>query len=160
GDRVWQAGLVLTTASRPKPFATMPLVWERAFGGTDHKEGQPDRLYAEDRNPIGAGFRIANGQKKLDGLPLPNLEDPRDLIASWKGRPAPVGFSPTCPAWEPRRKLAGTYDADWLRHRIPYLPRDFDPRFFQTAPPGLAAPGHFQGGEEVEVRGATPDGLL
>jgi hypothetical protein len=44
--------------------------------------------------------------------------------------------------------------------RSPYLPLDFDRRFFQVAPPGLVAPAYLRGGEAVEVRGATPSGLL
>jgi hypothetical protein len=44
--------------------------------------------------------------------------------------------------------------------RAPYLPRDFDPRFFQLAPASLVARGYLRGGEPVDVRGATPGGRL
>ncbi|KMJ44828.1 hypothetical protein AB204_12300 [Xenorhabdus khoisanae] len=36
--------------------------------------------------------------------------------------------------WLPRRQLAGTYDADWLAHRHPYLPKDFDFGYWNGAP--------------------------
>ena len=60
----------------------------------------------------------------------------------------------------PRRKYAGTYDDAWQRRRAPYLPADFDPRFFQLAPPEQVAPGYLVGGETVEVVGATAEGVL
>lgn len=156
GDRTWMSSGVGYSISTPEPFERVPLVWERAYGGTDATGDVPA---AEPRNPVGAGFR-ARDDGTLDGLPLPNLEDPYDPITSWKQRPAPAGFAPVAPHWEPRRSFAGTYDAAWQEKRAPYLPQDFDVRFFQVAPPGLVAPGYLQGGEPVEVRGATPDGLL
>src|SRR5690606_10597775 len=42
----------------------------------------------------------------------------------------------------------------------PYLPADFDPRFFQLAPPDQVWPGHLAGGEQVEIVGASPAGPL
>lgn len=161
GDRVWKAGKF--GGARPSaalPWAATPLVWERAFGGTDQAPGEPPEEHAESRNPVGAGFRITAGRKELDGLNLPNLEDPRQLISSWKDRPTPAGFGPLCPQWEPRRTYAGTYDAAWQQGRAPYLPRDFDPRFFQLAPSDQVAPGYLKGDEEAVVVGATPEGEL
>lgn len=160
GDRVWKSGLLGARLSPPEPFERMPLVWERAFGGSDVVEGDPPLVQAEDRNPVGAGFRVEGGKKALDGLRLPNLEDPRRLISSWKDRPAPAAFGPLAAHWEPRRTYAGTYDEAWQKRRAPYLPKDFDPRFFQVAPPGQVAPGHLKGGERVEVVGALPSGPL
>jgi len=160
GDRVWQSGIVGARISSPQPFERMPLVWERAFGGTDQTTGDPAVLHAENRNPVGSGFRLGNGQRKLEGLKLPNLEDPKQLIAAWKDRPKPAGFAPLCPHWEPRRTYAGTYDEAWQKQRAPYLPSDFDTRFFQLAPPDQVAPGYLRGGEPAEILGATPSGSL
>ncbi|HEU4456418.1 MAG TPA: DUF2169 domain-containing protein [Longimicrobium sp.] len=156
GDRAWRDG-VSAAATAPEPFERMPLVWERAFGGVDRAG---EELRGEARNPVGAGFRAPDGEKPLDGLPLPNLEDPGDPIVAWKQAPAPAAFAPVSPHWLPRRSFAGTYDEAWQRGRAPYLPADFDPRFFQLAPDGLVAPGWFQGGEVVDVIGATPAGRL
>ncbi len=158
GDRVWRlgAGLVM---SRPAAFDTMPLVWERAYGGVI---ASGDERQEEARNPVGCGLAAsmwAGGEIK-DELWLPNLEDPSDLISVWNQRPVPACFAPIAAHWEPRRSYAGTYDERWQQEQAPYLPDDFDPRFFQLAPPGLVAPGHFKGGESVEVAGASSYGVL
>ena len=156
GDRAWR-GSVSTSASDPAPFVRMPLVWERAYGGMDHRGEEPR---AEPRNPVGAGYRAKDGDKPLDGLPLPNLEDPTDLVTSPGQHPAPACFGPICAHWQPRVQYAGTYDERWQQERAPYLPQDFDPRFLQVAPPGLVAPGYLQPGDWIDVRGATPSGTL
>src|SRR5438132_4445083 len=38
GNRVWRQGVLSSSMSEPEPFEKMPLVWERAFGGTDYVE--------------------------------------------------------------------------------------------------------------------------
>lgn len=157
GDRVWERRGPGHAVSQPAPFETMPLIWERAFGGTD-RAGSETR--AEPRNPVGAGYRAKDGEKPLDGLPLPNLEDPEHPIRSWKDAPPPACFGPICGHWEPRKAHAGTYDERWQQKRAPFLPKDFDPRFCQLAPPGLVAPGYLSPGTWVEVRGATASGSL
>jgi hypothetical protein len=157
GDRVWEKRGVVPSMSSPAPFETMPLIWERAYGGMDHKGKE---LRAEARNPVGAGYHAKDGDKPLDGSRLPNLEDPTDLITGWKQTPAPACFAPICGHWEPRLSYAGTYDARWQQERAPYLPKDFDPRFLQLAPPGLVTPGYLQAGEWIEARGVTPSGQL
>jgi hypothetical protein len=161
GNRVWRAGLLGPTISSPETFQTMPLIWEKAFGGTDQSDGRGGPiLHAEARNPVGSGFRVNDGQKSIEGLGLPNLENLTQPIRSWRDRPTPSCFGPVCPHWEPRRSYAGTYDDDWLFHRAPYLPKDFDARFFQLAPPDQVVLGHLRGGEPVEIRGATASGVL
>ena len=44
GDRVWRGG----SPTAPAAFQSMPLVWERAFGGLHRTE---DKVFAEERNP-------------------------------------------------------------------------------------------------------------
>jgi len=160
GDRVWQSGLLGAKSSPPEPFQTMPLVWERAFGGFDQTKEKEPKVYAEERNPVGLGFRVKSGSKAIDGMKLPNIEDPGQMISSWKDRPAPACFAPVCASWEPRKSYAGTYDEPWQKHRAPYLPEDFDPRFFQLAAPDLVVSGYLKGGEETRILGATPSGEL
>ena len=56
--------------------------------------------------------------------------------------------------------IAGTYDDNWSRTRKPLLPRDFDRRFFNAAPPGLVALGYLKGNEPVTLLNASPEGRL
>jgi len=154
GDRVWQPD---GTPSVPEPFEAMPLVWERAFGGTHPLE---ERVLAEERNPIGVGFAGKRGAEEMAGQPVPNLEDPSAPLTQLGQRPPPVCFAATAPHWLPRRGFAGTYDEQWQRTRAPYLPRDFDPRFLQCAAPEITFDHYLQGGEPLEVHGASPEGQI
>lgn len=150
GDRVWERGLTGLAASRPLPFLSMPIVFERAFGGT---VPQPDgSLVCEPRNPVGCGLRGGRSQAAMLGTPLPNIEDPRD-------RAAPIGVGPIAPSWEPRCRMGGTYDDAWRRTRAPYLPDDFDPRFFHVAPADQSFAAPLSGGEPVELVGLSPQGV-
>lgn len=160
GNRHWQRQGEQWTISAPEPFEQMPLRWELAFGGcapaTENAppEGDGERE-CEARNPVGRGF-IGSQERDIAGRPLPNIEDPDNLITQPSDRPAPAGFAPIPPAWQPRRGWAGTYDAAWQSTRAPWLPLDFDPRFLNTAPPGLVTEGYLEGGEPLAVRGCTP----
>lgn len=160
GDRIWEGGLLSSRPSVPEPFEKIPLLWERSFGGVDPVEGQPSILEGDARNPVGIGFRGRRSASKIAGSLLPNIEDPRQLITSPRDRPSPVGFGPIAPHWEPRKSYAGTYDQNWQKQRAPFLPSDFDPRFFQVAPADQVMPGYLRGGEAVRLSGVTPSGSL
>ena len=156
GNRVWRYTGVGFQASEPEPFQVMPLVWERAFGGKDVSQ---QGAIQDARNPVGTGFRVTEGGQPVEGVALPNIEDPRELITTWNQQPTPMGFAPIDAHWEPRRSFAGTYDERWEKERSPYLPTDFDPRFLQIGPPELIAP-QLRDGEWVDLRGFTPEGVL
>ena len=153
GNRVWRDG----RPSSPEPFQSMPLVWERAFGGSYQSDG---RSGVHDRNPVGCGIPAGRSPADMEGLPLPNLEDPASLIEQAGASPTPVSFGPIAPSWLPRRAYAGTYDERWARMRAPFLPDDFDPRFFQSAVPEFAFDRYLQPGEAIQVIGAMPNGPL
>jgi hypothetical protein len=153
GNRVWRDG----RPSSPRPFESMPLVWERAFGGW-HRSGE--KVLAEERNPVGCGFAGGRTAAEMEGLAVPNLEDPQAPIQQLGQIQAPACLAPIAPSWLPRRRYAGTYDDAWQRSRAPYLPDDFDPRYFQCAAPEFVFDRYLQGGEPVEVSGVTPDGPL
>jgi hypothetical protein len=160
GDRVWRNGFLGAKISELQSFEKMPLIWEKAFGGFDQTNDKEPQIITEERNPVGLGFRVKNSNKTLDGMKLPNIEDPAQLISSWKDKPVPACFGPVCSSWEPRKSYAGTYDENWQKHRMPYLPKDFDSRFFQLVSPDQVVPGYLKGGEEVRIIGATPSGQL
>lgn len=158
GNRHWQHTSAGWRISAPAVWQRMPLRWELAYGGVaPAADNQPPEYEA--RNPVGVGF-IAHQAQPLDGQALPNLEDPEHLIQTPQDRPDPAAFAPVAPTWQPRRQYAGTYDEAWTRTRAPYLPQDFDPRFFQVAPPALQARTWLQGGEPVQLQGVTAGGPI
>jgi hypothetical protein len=153
GDRVWRGG----QPSEPAPFESIPLVWERAFGGV-HRDG--DKVQAEERNPVGCGFAGGRSASDMEDLMVPNLEDPSAPLQQIGQASTPACFAPIAPSWLPRRTYAGTYDEQWQRARAPYLPDDFDPRFFQCAVPEFAFDRYLQPGEMVQAVGVMPDGPI
>ncbi len=152
GDRCWQNQLI----SQPNPFVNMPLIYERSFGGQDYFKGQ--LRAAELRNPVGKGFVGNKNSFEIEGLALPNIESPAQLMRHWQDNPTPIGFGPIAPNWSPRASMGGTYNHQWQEQRAPYLPEDFDPRFLNTAPEDQIYPGFIQGGEPVRIIGMHPDG--
>lgn len=158
GDRVWRKNGASCTP--PEPFESMPLVYERAYGGVHQPDPEQETVPGEERNPVGRGFRGERNEDEAEGQPLPNIEDPQDLIERWGDEVTPQGFGFVAPYWLPRRDHAGTYDEAWQKTRAPYLPEDFDPRFFNMAHPDLILDGYLQGGEPIQVVGASPKGRL
>jgi hypothetical protein len=151
GNRFW----ILGTPSAPQPFETMPIRYERAFGGTNSSD--PLKVQSDPRNPVGVGFAGALPASPDIVTEIANIEYPDSQISSPQDRPPPAGFGPLCRFWTPRSDYAGTYDAEWLRSGYPLLPKDFDVRFFECAPRDqqLAA---IDGGEVVRITNMTPDG--
>ncbi len=145
GDRHWQNGRI----SAPQPFSSMAMVYEKAYGGACVVDGET--VTVEERNPIGCGYAGQHTTEEMNGRALPNLEDPNDLIRDLKQQPLPACFGVIAPHWRPRSAYAGTYDDAWKTGRMPYLPEDFDRRFFNMAHPELVYPGFLQGGEPVAI---------
>jgi hypothetical protein len=159
GDRRWVRSGGTITATAPYQFDRIPLIYERAFGGWDRGHADPSRHAFEPRNPVGTGFRSQGGVFE-EGARLPNLEDPDQPLTQYGQVVPPAGFGFTSPSWQPRASFAGTYDEAWLKDRMPLLPKNFDRRFFNAAPPGLVAPGYFTGDEPVLVENASTLGRL
>jgi hypothetical protein len=153
GDRQWQNGVM----THPTPFQMMPMVYERAYGG---KFKQNDKVFTLDSNPVGLGFVGKRSKAEYNGLALPNLEHPHELINSPKDQPSPACFGAVAPYWPPRSNFAGTYDEHWQSECAPYLPKDFDKRFCNVACTELIYPGYLQGGESVEINHMHPKGNL
>lgn len=153
GDRSWG----LLGPSKPALFTTMPLVYERAFGGVDMRSAHPDKDW-DWRNPVGCGFAVKAAH--LRDVPVPNIESSGRLIGAWDDRPAPAGFGVIASHWQPRAVLAGTYDAHWESTRQPLLPDDCDDRFFQCAPADQQTPQFLCGGEPVNLLNLSPQDRL
>ena len=191
------------------PFVSMPLTWDQAFGGRDvyaeaklsdigtafqRSRGGLEALAAEPKNPKEGGFSISYPRNisgrgyfldmdraRLDGVLLPNLEDPTDLLLpermliadplDWMDLPVASCFEPldaiTFPrsmflvphaANPPKRPvhelLSGALmQADLDDTRFPKLPPN--PRLYQCAPAGLAV-CRLHGGERLKLLNLHP----
>jgi hypothetical protein len=172
--------------SDPAPFMTMDLKYERAYGGVD-VYSDPTLPCAYVRNHVGRGFVVANKKESIEGLQLPNIEDPADPLTPdrltmehfmyWEQQPIPQGFGWVAKQWQPRASLAGVMPADRLIEQelrkayamaVPPEQRelyeqtalpDMDFAFFNGASPGLVFP-YLRGDEEIAVENLTPDGFL
>ena len=153
GNRNWSGG----SPSLPQQFEKMPLVYERSYGGTDAKSGQPDKDW-DWRNPVGTGFVVK--PEHAAGLRLPNFEYPNARISKWDDRPAPAGFGAVASHWQPRVGFAGTYDDHWMKTRQPLLAEDLDDRYFQCAPADQQSPEFLRGGEPVVLLNLSPRGRI
>ncbi len=158
GDRAWFTLMGRAAISDPVPFSRMPLVYERAFGGGDAAVDDAARRPRDRRNPIGVGFTSAIEPARVEGVRLPNLEDPATLIARPADRPPIAGFGFVGRDWLPRVGYAGTYDVAWREERLPFLPFDFDERYFNGAHPRLVSPRPLRGGERVTVTNVVESG--
>jgi hypothetical protein len=158
GDRFWVRGASGMTLSQARPFVQIPLIWERAYGGADPKNTDPNQPAWSAQNPAGVGF--ANSEANLENRQAPNLEDPTALITSWKDRPKPAGFGPIAYHWSPRVDFCGTYDAAWRKTRFPLVPTDFDDRFYQCAPTDQQVRNFLRGGEACELVNVSPKGPI
>jgi uncharacterized protein YjbI with pentapeptide repeats len=90
--------------ARAQPFESMPLTYERAFGGP-----------GTDDNPVGTGHHA--------GSPLPNIVDPQVPTR-------PAGYGPIPRHWGPRRRLLGSRHEPALSE----IPDGFPFPFFHAAP--------------------------
>ncbi|HBG06233.1 MAG: hypothetical protein A2075_00800 [Geobacteraceae bacterium GWC2_58_44] len=161
GERRWiKRGVRAAYISRGAPFEMIPLTWEHAFGGKDTSCKDPAGHEFCLENPVGRGMVSGRSDINIDGLSLPNIEDPADLIQKPGQRPKPRGFGMIAPYWQPRAGYAGTYDENWRENLSPLAPPDLDPRFYSSSAPGLCTPTHLTGTEQVLVEGASPQGAL
>jgi hypothetical protein len=130
-------------------------------GNACGRNGQATRHFSVDftvggKSKKGHFFSLS----KQDQLPL-HLLDWQLKEDKWKRRKKPTeGFGYFPKQAPPRVNFAGTYDSDWQENRSPFLPEDFDYRFFQAAFPDLICYPHLRGDEVVEIGGVFPDGRL
>ena len=180
--------------SAPLPFDVMPLVWGHAYGGRDaHAErrrptpkpfGRPaaevQGTFAYPRNPVGRGFFLDLDRERLEGAPVPSLEDPEDPVTTerllarspldWLDRPVaacyePVGLfafprlaywlgaehlSPARPVREVQRGLLRPDQIDGLP-----AGRAPDPRAYQCSAAGFAGV-RLHGAERVRLVNLHP----
>jgi hypothetical protein len=169
--------------SEPEPFTQMAIRYEKAYGGWDRKS-IPDLPFAYPRNPLGTGLALKNSPEVIEGLRLPNLEDPGDLLtperlvleepARWNDGPLPQGLGWFHKTWYPRCSFVGSIPAftrpgQALREELLGLvPTDqvalarqfklpgFDIRFNNGASPGLVRP-YLPCGKTIRLTHLDPD---
>jgi hypothetical protein len=146
GERTWEPGRGGLEATRPRPFATLPITYDRAFGGAGSAE-----------NPVGLGHPQARTDAALVGTALPSFEEEDRPVTDPYGAYRALALGPIGRGWQPRVRHAGTYDEAWREGVFPFLPADFDERYHQAAPPDQQVP-HPTGGELVALLNLTPAG--
>lgn len=184
--------------SEPEPFTAMPLDYTRAYGGIDETldEGRDPTAQAlaprpgsYPRNDIGRGYVVYNQPGRVEGLALPNLEDPGDPLAperlivgdldQWWRQPLPQSFEWHSPGWFPRVVHLGAApdglpedDREVPEVKRGYLAPGFKRRCEEDplqeriglaltngASPGLVLP-YLRGDEEIHLEGLRVEGAL
>lgn len=159
GARTYEDSALSYSISKPVPFTTMPITYEQAFGGVDRTQADPAKHKWYPWNPVGAGFYPAANSAQTNGLPLPNTEELDRPVTAPNEHYKPMAFGPIGRAWQQRIRWAGTYDQAWLDHQFPFLPEDFDLRYFQCAPEDQQI-DYPRGGEEVALLNLSDKGRL
>ncbi|MFO0552497.1 MAG: DUF2169 domain-containing protein [Polyangiaceae bacterium] len=123
-------------AAAPRPFTSMPLVWERAFGGPTLRD-----------NPCGMG-----AQPDLMGNTVPpNISYPEAPRAN-----LPAGFGPIASGWQARRRLLGAGADALLRAPVLELDARLPVEYFNTAPTDQRLEA-LHGDERVVLEGIVKD---
>lgn len=171
--------------SRTRPITTLPLRYESSYGGENkvaadspharrvtkrHRlpaatsdAATPDALIAHSvhvGNPVGIGWMEQWYLKtvRCKRILAPQLTYPNDRMRAHQPLHGhlPAGFGVVGRAWQPRLALAGTYDQQWLDERHPYLPADFDFRYWNGAPEDQQLGPHLTGDETVTLYNMCP----
>lgn len=187
GDRrcEWRADAP-PLVSAPEPFVEMEIRYDRAYGGRDEKS-DPKLPFFYPRNDMGRGVVLRNVREVVDGLLLPNIEDPDDLLTAerividdphrWPQQPLPQGLGWRQRTWYPRSALIGSLPAFLqpgtvtAEERMQMLPVNhvalarqmrlppFERQFHNGASLGLMLPT-VKPDEYISLRGLTHEGKL
>ncbi len=158
GDRFWKWSSMGISRSRPLPFDKIPLVYERAFGGSDtlHKKSKKHGYCLE--NLVGTGYVAAKSKECIQGLALPNLENRKNEIKNWDDKPRPAGYGFIAPNWEPRIRYAGiSTDDPGNQGQMTQLMESLDTRFYNAATPDLVSETPLTGTETVVLSNLNPE---
>lgn len=152
GQRCWTTKLLMTIPGSPAPLDPTPLTYENAYGGFDQRN--PEDFYGA--NPAGKGY----SQRGLwiKDLELPQIEIGPRFISSPMQRPAPAGFGPISPLWEPRLKVFAGLDLRPTEDGgCPWGEAGVPPNLHNTAPTDQRFEKPFAGGETLTLRGFIPE---
>ncbi len=157
GDRYWYTGAGGIAKTSPEPFAKKFISYDVAFGGIDDFHHNEEKRNAYMPNPIGCGYHYYLDNDLVNNTPLPNTEERGKSISSPTGEYKPMGFGVMGRSWPERVKHAGTYDQKWVDETFPFLPGDFNERYYQSAPEDQQC-DYLRGGEWVQLHNLTESG--
>jgi len=170
----------------PQPFTEMDIRYDRAYGGHDEKS-DPSQPFYYPRNTHGCGVVMQNVKESIDGLMLPNFEDPDQLLCPenlvigdpkrWPEMPLPQGLGWYQRNWYPRCALMGAFPAyvdvgyatpEEVKGLLPKnhiaLAMQYKlPSFVSRFNNGASLDMTFQelaSNEKIELRGLNPSGTL
>jgi hypothetical protein len=172
--------------SDPVPFTEMPIQYDRAYGGRDIRS-DPEEPFHYPRNDVGVGIVLKNAKDIVEGLRLPNIEDPGDLLTPdrvvfekpdrWSAQPLPDGLGWFQRTWYPRCSFTGAIpsyleiDTVLREEMLGLVPKgqialsrqfklpSFDLRFHNGASRGLVLP-YLRGDEKIRLTNFTLNGSL
>jgi uncharacterized protein YjbI with pentapeptide repeats len=143
GDRRW----TLMGPTDPEMFSRMPLDYAHAFGGEKFAQ-----------NPLGKGHAKTKDAAGTESHPLPNVEDPRNLIKSEGDRPAPASFAPWDLMWPVHfEKKMGSYSRDWVEKHGFDLADDVDFSLFNVAAEDQRSATPWTGEETLRFENMHPE---
>ncbi len=185
--------------SDPEPREAIPICYENAYGGVDETEPVPAPATLADcfrrhpgvypRNTVGRGYVVRERREALDGLLLPNVEHPDQLLTPetlitgapdlWWRQPLPWSCDWFRQSWYPRSSFLGggphdlpAEDGDvaevrhgWVeagqraRAQRMTLEDAVDGRYFDAASPALVLP-FLRADERIELTGMTRGGRM
>jgi len=180
----------------PAPFEKIQLCYDNAYGGIDNVIDNPACKVFGDllkphpgiypRNMAGKGYVVEDNPKRIDGLLLPNLENPEQLLTprtlvagspqNWWKQPLPWACDWMELGWFPRSVFLGGVPEylpeddrvveevrrGWVEGNLTRRWREsefgdmFDGRFANAAAPALVRP-FMKGDEAIRLRGMTPN---
>lgn len=141
----------------PEPFTRLPIRYDVAYGGVDRADEDPARHRWHAANPVGIGLAARPHAAAGHDLGWPLTEELDRPVRSRDGEYRPMAFGAIGRSWQPRIGWGGTYDQHWLDQHAPFLPPDFDTRYFQCAPQDQQIDPP-RGGEDVALLHLTPQG--
>lgn len=159
GDRVWKYSPLGAYISSPTPFIKQEVSYDKAYGGVDtfHPEEMKHTTYK--LNPAGIGYHKIINYDAVHEQAAPSTEELHTAIKKPNGKYQPMAFGSLGRSHPARVKYAGTYDQQWQDEQFPFLAKDFDERYFQSAPEDQQTET-LKGGETVQLFNLSAQGSI
>lgn len=136
GPRFWRLTPLGWVLEHPHAVDKLDVLYEYSSGGWYEVD---NKTIASPSNHLGMGWYPDKYLKHCSEirLPAPQIESTDTPIKSIDEIVTPEGFGFFGKSWRGRIEHAGTYDSAWVEKRHPYLPKDFDFRYWCGAHPAL-----------------------